>query len=236
MWFHGGAFVMGDLAAYDDHCRVLANRSGCVVVGVDYRLAPEHPFPAAAEDAYAAIAWVASHAVELGIDPARLAVGGDSAGGNLAAVACLMARDRGGPALAFQLLVYPMLDHAFEGPSRRAFGEGHLFTERDMTWAWAQYVPDPDGRHHPYVSPSHAEDLADLPPALVVTAEHDPLRDEGEHYASLLADAGVDVELRRYPGLIHGFVSLRMFLEAGDRAVTELALDLRAALVPPPTD
>lgn len=232
LWFHGGAFVMGDLGAYDDHCRVLANRSGCIVVAVDYRLAPEHPFPAAAEDAYAATTWAADHAVELGGDPERIAVAGDSAGGNLAAVTCLMARDRRGPAIRFQLLIYPMLDPTFDGASRRDFADGHLFTARDMAWAWEQYVPDPSGRHHPYVSPAHATDLADLPPALIVTAQYDPLRDEGEHYAAALADAGGTVELRRYPGQIHGFIALRLLIEAGDLALTDIAEDLRAALAP----
>jgi acetyl esterase len=229
-FFHGGGFVIGDLDTHDGTCRHLCNGADTVVVSVDYRLAPEHRFPAAAEDAYSATAWLGAHAGELGADPARLAVGGDSAGGNLAAVAALMARDRGGPALAFQLLVYPVCDFGFDTPSYRENAEGYFLTRQAMQWFWAQYLASPDDARSPYACPLRAEDLAGLPPALVVTAEHDPLRDEGEAYARRLADAGVPVTLRRYDGMIHGFFSMWPFLEEARRANAETFESLRAAL------
>jgi acetyl esterase len=230
MWFHGGGFVIGSVHESDSDCRRLAVDSGMVVVSVEYRLAPEHPFPAGPEDCYAATAWVAAHATELGVDASRLAVGGDSAGGNLATVVALMARDRG-PAIAFQLLVYPVTDLAsMETPSHHANAVGYYLTRASMMWFREAYVPDASKRQHGHVSPLHAEDLAGLPPALVITAEFDPLRVEGEIYAERLRAAGVPVTKTRHDGMIHGFFSMNAFLEGGRRAMTEAASALRGAL------
>ena len=230
MWFHGGGHVIGDLDTYDAVCRDLAAESGAVVVSVDYRLAPEHRFPAAVEDCYAATVWAAEHAGELGADAARLAVAGESAGGNLAAVIALVARDRGTPAIAFQALIYPATDLTRSHPSVEENGEGYLLTAKGMEWFNDHYLgPDGDPKH-PLASPLFAEDLSGLPPALVTTAEFDPLRDEGEAYAERLRAAGVPVEQRRYDGLIHGFITLRMVVEAGGDALDEIARTIGKAL------
>ena len=187
--FHGGGWVIGSLDGADITCRALANASGCVVVSVDYRLAPEHRFPAAPQDCYAAARWVAEHAGELGIDPARVGVSGDSAGGNLATVVALMAREKGGPPLAFQLLVYPVTDCDFTSASYEANADGYFLTRDWMTWFWDHYIPDVSQRSDPRASPLRVKDLSGLPPALVITAEFDPLRDEGEAYAERLREA-----------------------------------------------
>jgi acetyl esterase len=194
---------------------------------VDYRLAPEHPFPAAADDAYAAVAWVAAHASEFGGDPSRIAVCGDSAGGNLAAVACLTARDRGGPAIAFQALAYPITDFEPDAGSYREFAEGFFLTRSEMLWYWDKYVPDVEARRQPRVSPNRADDLSNLPPALVITAGCDVLRDEGEAYARRLSEAGVPVKLTRYDGMIHGFLRRYPFFDQGKAAVEEIAAAIR---------
>mgnify|MGYP005849510803 CR=1 FL=1 len=230
VYFHGGGWVIGNLDTHDHVCRALAKESGCVVVSVDYRLAPEHRFPAAAEDAYAATSWVAANGATLGVDPARLAVAGDSAGGNLAAVVSLMARDRGGPRLAMQVLWYPVIDCQFEAPSYRENAEGYLLSRADMMWFWEQYLPEAAGRRHTYASPIHAADLRGLPPALVVTAEYDPLRDEGRAYAARLAQADVPTTFSDYPGLVHGFISRFYVLEQGRQALAEAGAALKAAL------
>jgi len=205
VFFHGGGWVLGDLETHHNLCCTLANAAGCTVVSVDYRLAPEHKYPAAAEDAHAAVQWVIAEADSLGVDPRRVAVGGDSAGGNLAAVAALMARDRHAPQPAFQLLLYPVTDYRFDTPSYRDNAEGYLLTRADMQWFWGQYLNGPEDGAGAYASPLQADDLSGLPPALVVTAEYDPLRDEGEAYAGRLSDAGSTARLWRYGGLIHGF-------------------------------
>jgi acetyl esterase len=231
MFFHGGGFVICNLDSHDRACRSLANASGCVVVSVDYRLAPEHKFPAAAEDAYAATRYVAEHAAEFGIDPNRIAVGGDSAGGNLATVVALMARDRGGPALKFQLLIYPVTDfteHATQ--SEREYGQGHFLDLALMDWFADQYFASESDRHLPYGSPIKASDVRGLPPAMVITCECDPLRDQGEAYADKLRAAGVAVELKRYEGMIHPFVSLAGIVDAGRDAIKESAAAVRQAL------
>ena len=230
VWLHGGGWVTGDLEGHDATCRTLANGSGCKVVAVDYRLAPEHKFPAGLDDCFAAIRWFAAHGDELGIDPCRIAVAGDSAGGNLAAAVTLLARDRGGPALAFQLLVYPVTHHAFDTPSYDAYADGYLLTRDGMRWNWNHYLPDAAAGLDPLASPLLAPDLRGLPPALVIVAECDPLCDESEAYARRLADAGVPVECRRYDGMLHAFFTLGQVFDDGRVAVADAAEVLRRAL------
>lgn len=234
VFFHGGGWVAGSIATHDHLCRAIARDAGVAVVSVEYRLAPEDPFPAAVDDAEAATAWVAGNARTLGIDPARLAVGGDSAGGNLAAVVARRARDKGGPApalaLALQVLLYPITDADLNTPSYRENAEGFFLTRAAMAWYWDQYLPDVSRRRDPDASPLRADDLAGLPPALVVTAGYDPLRDEAEAYARRLADAGVAVRLSPYPGMIHGFLRRFAAFEQGNKALAEVARALREAL------
>jgi acetyl esterase len=227
MYFHGGGWVIGGLDTHDVPCRDLANRAGCMVVSVDYRLAPEHKFPAAPEDCYAATRWVAENAASLGADPDRLAVGGDSAGGNLAAVVALMARDRSGPGIVHQLLVYPVTDVGQDTLSYRDNAEGYFLSAADMAWFWNHYLDTRADGENPYASPLRAESHRGLPPAHVVTAELDPLRDEGEQYATRLQEAGVEVQLTRYDGMIHGFFGLGAILDQGKVAVAEAASLLR---------
>ena len=229
VYFHGGGWVIGNLDTHDAVCRLLANRAGCLVVSVDYRLAPEDPYPAAAEDAYAATRWVAAHAATLGGDAGRIAVGGDSAGGNLTAVVALMARDRGGPPLVHQLLVYPVTDAPGDNASYRDNGAGYLLTAEMMRWFWGHYTAGETSRRDAFLSPLHARDLRGLPPALVITAEFDPLRDEGEAYAERLRAAGVAVRCSRYPGMIHGFFGMTALLDRAREAIDEAASALRAA-------
>ena len=226
--YHGGGWVIGDLDTHDADCREICSGAGCVVVAVDYRLAPEHPFPAAPEDCYAATCWAAEHAAELGAKPGPVTVGGDSAGGNLAAVVSLMARDRSGPAIALQLLIYPVTDAAMDTQSYRDNGEGYLLTADGMQWFWNQYCPV-DARTDPLASPLHAADLSGLPPALVMTAEYDPLRDEGEAYGARLQAAGVPTDVQRFDGLIHGFFSQTRMIPAGRAGIDAAVAALRAA-------
>jgi acetyl esterase len=217
VFFHGGGWVICDLETHDGACRRIANEVDAVVVAVDYRLAPQHKFPAAVEDSYAATRWVAEHADELGINPTRLAVAGDSAGGNLAAAVALMARDRGGPPLAFQMLVYPVIDSTAgrnDYPSKTENAEGYFLTTSAMNWYRDQYVADESDADDPYLSPIRAESLAGLPPAVIVVAEADPLRDEGEEYARALDAAGVPVMLHCAIGMFHGFFNMDALLPA----------------------
>lgn len=230
VYFHGGGWVVGSVASSDPFCRALANASGCAVLSLEYRLAPEDPYPAAAEDAYAATRWSADHAAEHGMDPARIAVGGSSAGGNLAAVAALMARERGAPRIAFQLLHVPVTDHDFDTPSYRANAIGYGLTRSGMRWFWDQYAPDPKVRGEPYASPLRAKDLSHLPPAHVVTAECDPLRDEGKAYASRLLAAGVPTTYVEYPGMVHGFTGMAVTIPMGRTAIDDMGAALRRAL------
>ena len=229
VYFHGGGWVIGNLDTHDGICRSLANRVGCLVVSVDYRLAPEHTFPAAPEDCYAATRWLAEHAGSLGGDKGRIAVGGDSAGGNLAAVVALMARDRGGPKLAFQLLVYPATDTDFETRSYRENSEGYFLARADMVWFWNHYAPRDEDRRNPYASPLRAASLRGLPPALVITAEFDPLCDDGNAYAARLREDGVPVRLSRQDGLIHGFFQMGAVIDRGRASVDEAARALKDA-------
>jgi acetyl esterase len=223
VWFHGGGWVLGNVPGSDVTCRHLAKESGAVVVSVEYRLAPEHPFPAGPEDCYAATAWVAEHAAEIGADGGRLAIGGDSAGGNLAAVVALMARERGAPDVKAQLLVYPVTDALMTYPSMRENAEGYLLTEASMRWFWGHYLGDSGNEKEPLASPIYADDLSGLPPALVMTAEFDPLRDEGEAYAKRLEQAGVPVTVTRYDGHIHGFFGMSGVFDITEKAIEQAA-------------
>ncbi len=223
VYFHGGGWVVGSLDSHDRLCRTLAARSRATVVSVGYRLAPEHPFPAAVEDAWRATCWSAERY-------RPLAVGGDSAGGHLAAVTALRARDRG-LALALQILVYPVLDRDFGTDSYREHGTGVNLTERTMRWFWEQFLPgDPSPGAEHEVSPLRATDVSGVAPALVLTAECDPLRDEGEAYGNRLSQAGVPTTLTRYDGQIHGFVNMPAVLAAGTRGIDQVAAALRSAL------
>jgi acetyl esterase len=216
-----------DLAA-----RALAAASGCAVVSVDYRLAPEHPFPAAPEDCYAATAWVAEHARSLGAARGHLAVGGDSAGGNLAAVVSRLARDRGGPRVDLQLLVYPVVARAPDTPSYREFADGYWLTAEAMAWFWRHYVPPGQDGSDPRASPLLCDSLARLPPAVVAIAECDLLRDEGEQYAARLRAEGVPVQLRTYAGMLHGFLACAGAIDEAWVAFEELGAAVAAALRP----
>ncbi|OBK22787.1 alpha/beta hydrolase [Mycobacterium asiaticum] len=229
VYAHGGGFVFCDLDSHDGLCRSLANHVPAMVVSVAYRLAPEYPWPAAAEDVYAVTDAAAAGA--FGGDPDRIAVGGDSAGGNLAAVAAVMARDRGGPAIAAQLLIYPVIAADFTTESYRLFGRGYYNPQPAMQWYWDQYVPSLADRTHPYAAPLNA-DLRELPPAILVIAGHDPLRDEARAYASALKSAEVPVTLLRFDGGIHGFMSMPMLdiaQEARRRAGAALSATLGSA-------
>ena len=228
-FFHGGGFVLGDLDLYDARCRTLADRTRALVVAVDYRLAPEHPFPTAPEDCYAATEWVARHAAELGCDTSRLAVMGDSAGGTLAAVVAQTARDRGGPALVYQVLIYPNTDATMGSSSMSENDDVGPLTREDFVWFYDRYLPSHADRIQPLASPLHATNFESLPPALIVTGEFDPLRDEGEAYARKLREAGVPVTLHRYDGMIHGFFMMPTALDAGKIVMDEVAAALRDA-------
>ncbi|MFC6835364.1 alpha/beta hydrolase [Halomarina ordinaria] len=208
VYLHGGGWVIGDLDTYDATCRALANAADRMVVSVDYRLAPEHPFPVPLEDCYAAAEWVFDAAETMQVDTDNVAIGGDSAGGNLATAVALMARDRDGPEFARQVLVYPVTDYDFDTPSYEENADGYLLTRADMEWFWDHYLRDEVDGSHPYASPLRARDLSGLPPATVVTCGFDPLRDEGATYADRLADAGVDVNHVHYADAIHGIVQM----------------------------
>ncbi|MGD0299001.1 MAG: alpha/beta hydrolase [Bryobacteraceae bacterium] len=224
VYFHGGGWVVCDLDTHDVVCTAMARRAGAVVVAVDYRLAPEHKFPAAVTDSYAATAWVASNAEKLGIDPKRISVGGDSAGGNLAAVVSLKSRDEDGPAIAFQVMVYPVTDlSSYDTPSYREFGENHYLTKSEMEWFRGHYLRSMEDARDPHASPLLALDLSELPPALIITAECDPLRDEGQAYAKRLEYDGVPVTYTCYAGMIHPFFSLSGAIPQAFDAIQQVA-------------
>ncbi len=229
VFFHGGGWVICDLDTHDSLCRSLCNAANCVVVSVDYRLAPEHKFPAAPEDCYAATLWVARHAAEINANSSKIAIGGDSAGGNLSAVVAQMVRDQGGPHLALQLLIYPATDFTFDGPSIHENGQDYFLTIDDMNWFMNHYLNSDADKKNPLASPLQSANLRGLPPALVITGEYDPLRDEGETYGKRLKEAGVPVAISRYNGVIHGFLSLEPLTDKGKQAREECAQALRAA-------
>lgn len=230
VYFHGGGWVIGDLDTHDAPCRFLAANSGVQLLAIDYRLAPEHPFPAAAEDAFAAYAWASANAAQLGADPARIAVGGDSAGANLAAVASLLARDADLPPPAMQLLIYPVTTADEEMPSRHTCGEGFLLSRPDMDFFEAHYLPAGTDRSDPRVSILGADDLSGLPPAYLSIAGFDPLRDEGIAFAERLREAGVPVSLRLHPGLVHTFANLTAICPSARQAMLEAVGALRMGL------
>ena len=230
VYFHGGGHVIGDIDTHDAVARNLCNGAGCVVLSVDYRLAPEHKFPAAAEDAFAAVRWCAAHGGEVGIDPGRIAVGGDSAGGNLATVAALMARDAGGPGIRLQVLVYPVTDYACDTGSYQIYAQGYGSLEaRSMRWFRDHYLRGEADRLDWRAAPLRAGDLSGLPPALVLTAQCDVLHDEGEAYAQRMREAGVDVEYLDCEGMIHGFFTMAPMIDGAVRAQAQVCSALRSA-------
>jgi acetyl esterase len=232
VWLHGGGHMIGSLDSYDALCRQLALEADCMVASVDYRLAPEHKFPAGVEDAFAALTWVGRSAAGLGCDPGRVAIGGDSAGGNLAAVAAILARDAGFPALAFQLLVYPRTAPWEDSASHHEFAEGHLLTRKTILWFHGHYLNGEADRADWRWAPLICPDLSRLPPALVIVAECDPLRDEGIAYAERLKREGNVAELASYPGMVHPFFSMGGASDAGRRAISHAAGALRNAFSP----
>lgn len=229
LYLHGGWFYFGDLESHDTLCRALARAAGCVVVAVHYRRAPEHPFPASPDDCFLAAQWVAQHADDLGVDPALFAIAGDSAGGALAVVTARRARDGGGPAVRAQVLLYPVIRADQDTDSWRELGDAPLGSAAQARWAWSMYVPDGSAATRPDAAPAAIADLAGLPPTLVVTAEYDPLRDEGEDFAARLSAAGVRTRVRRYAGMVHGFAVLGGLVPAGRTVIDEMAQELRAA-------
>ena len=229
VFFHGGGWVLCDLDSHDAMARRMANTSGCIVVATDYRLAPEHRYPTAADDCYAALQWAAANARTFGGDATRLAIFGDSAGGNLAAVVAQMARDNGTPALRLQVLAYPVIDARCDSTSHRTIGRDYMLWTEEVQWCWQQYLPTPAHGEQPYASPIRATSLAGLAPALVITPEFDPLRDEGEAYANALESAGVPTKLTRYDGMFHSFLTFTNLLPAADRAHEQIAAALRSA-------
>ncbi|MBK5354909.1 alpha/beta hydrolase [Pseudomonas sp. TH41] len=230
VFFHGGGFIMGNLDTHDNLCRSLASQAEAVVVSIAYRLAPESQFPAAPLDCYAATCWLVEHAAELGIDGRRLALAGDSAGGNLALAVSRLAAQRQGPKVSYQCLFYPVTDARCDSQSYEDFAEGYFLSAAMMYWFWQQYLPDAGLGDDPLASPLHADRLADLPPTTLITAEFDPLRDEGEAFARRLVQAGVSVRLQRCEGMIHGFISMAPFVERAAQALSDAAADLRRAL------
>ncbi|MGD0288413.1 MAG: alpha/beta hydrolase [Candidatus Binataceae bacterium] len=232
VYLHGGGWVVGSIEMTDQPCRMITNAAGCVTVSVDYRLAPEHKFPAGPEDCYAATKWVAENSTKIDCDARRIAVGGTSAGANLASATALMARDRGGPEIAYQLLVYPATRRELHTPSHSQFAtDGYYILSRaDMEWFWGHYLASDADAVNPYACPARARTLAGLPPALVITAEFDPLRDEGEAYAARLREEGVATVLKRYDGVTHGFFGMPSVVEKSRSAIAEASAALRAAI------
>jgi acetyl esterase len=228
VYLHGGGWVLGDLDGVDPICRSIANQADCIVVSVDYRLAPEHKFPAAVEDAYAVTNWVTNNAGDINGDKTRIAIAGDSAGGNIAAAVALMARDKGELSLIYQVLIYPVTQYGFDTESYQKYGQGDFgLSKEEMIWFWHHYLVNVADGQHPYASPLLANNLNNLPPAYILTAEYDVLRDEAEAYAAKLESAGVPVKLQRYDGMIHSFVGLSLVIDQGKSAIADIATQLR---------
>ena len=229
VYFHGGGWVVGSVDTVDASCRALSNLAGCITVSVEYRLAPEHKFPAPLNDCYAATCWTALNAASFYGDPKRIAVGGESAGANLAAAVALMAQERGAPSLVLQLLEYPATDYASNTPSCKENAEGYFLTTEMMRWFWNHYVNSPEDGNNPLASPLRATRLQGLAPAAIYTAEFDPLRDDGAMYAAKLREAGVPVEYKCYDGLIHGYFGMAKAVEPAQKAVEDAGAALRKA-------
>jgi len=232
MFFHGGGYTIGSLDSHDAVCRHLCIEADCLVVAIDYRLAPEHKFPAAIEDAYAATCWVAEHASDLGGDSSRIAVAGDSAGGNLSAVTCLKAREAGYPDICYQVLIYPGTDMTESFPSHRDFGEGYLLTSSLIDWFHNNYLPENVDPRDWHGSPLHAPDHTGLPAAHVITAGYDPLQDEGKAYAEKLTASGVPVSYKHYEGMLHGFITQPGFIDKSREALLECSSNLKLIFYP----
>jgi acetyl esterase len=230
IYFHGSGFVVCNIDFADPANRELANRSGCVIVAVNYQKAPEHKFPVGLDDCYSTARWAIENAALLNIDPGKVGVGGDSAGGNLAAACCLRARDEGGPKFAFQMLIYPATDMGAEYPSQKENAEGYGLTAKEIDWFRMQYLNSPEELDNPHVSPIRASDHSGLPPAIVATAEFDPIRDDGEAYADKLAKAGVPTMKRRYDGMIHGFYWMGGYVDMTHTLIADLADEMKAIL------
>ncbi len=232
VWYHGGGFVIGSLDTHDSACRRLATLGDCMVVSVDYRLAPEWKFPAGVDDSFAALKWISAHATEIGADPARIAVGGDSAGGNLATVCALLARNAGAPKVAFQLLFYPCIAPEPETPSHYKFADGYILTRQTITWFYKLYLKSPKDTQDFRFGPLITDDLSQLPPAFILVAGYDPLRDEGVQYATRLVEAGNAVTLVNMPGMVHGFLLMSGALDGAVQALEQSAAALRSAFTP----
>ena len=228
VYFHGGGWTIGNVDITDRPCRALAHATGGVVVSVEYRMAPEDKFPAALDDCYAVTRWAAEHAAELGADPDRLVVIGDSAGGNLAAAVALLAREQGTPTIAYQVLIYPVTDHGCGWPSYSENADGYLLTRATMHWFWSHYLSNADEGQDWRASPLRASDFSNLPPALIATCEFDPLRDEGEAYGERLLAAGVPTKVHRFDGMIHGFFWMTLVMPQAQQLIDEIAAELAA--------
>jgi acetyl esterase len=230
VFFHGSAFTVSNISLSESAHRALSNSTGCVIITVNYQKAPEHKFPTPFNDAYFSTQWVFDNAGRLGIDSGRIGVGGDSAGGNLAAAVALRARDEQGPQLAFQLLIYPTVDSDSTRPSMHENATGYMLSAAACVWAWNQYIERPEDRKNPYAAPINSANFSNLPPAIVLTAEYDPLRDEAEEYAELLSNAGVKVITRRYEGMIHGFLWTAGVIDGSKKLIKDIGVDIRACL------
>jgi len=230
VYFHGGGWVVNFLDIYDAALQSLANKTGSVIVSVHYQKAPEHPYPVPFDDCFATLLWVSENASDLGIDHRKIGVGGDSAGGNLASAVALKARDTGAPKVAFQLLIYPCNERDFESQSYLANAEGYGLSRRSMQWFWGQYLQGNDYDREPYACPSTAKDFSNLPPAIIVTAEYDPLKDDGVKYERLLRQAGVKTSYLEYPGMVHGFISMGAVTPTAEKALEECAVIIKNLL------
>lgn len=229
IFYHGGGWVTGNIESHDSVCRILSKQGHCMVISIDYRLAPENKFPAAVEDAYDALVWIVEHAEDWGIDKSRIAVGGDSAGGNLAAVACIIAKEHHSPHICFQFLLYPSTGYIEEPPSMRENADGYFLTAEIMQWFRKQYLNHTDELKHPYFSPILYSDFKNLPPAFIATAQYDPLRDVGKAYADKLQENGVKVTYKNFETLIHGFANFHAIVPDAEKALEECAKQLRLA-------